>query len=87
MAATIANIEAARNETFKAMTFNEIEKAMNAHMSGSGFKDSYSAEDVANLNNDAVIGNQLLIEYALHTNDIRTAAEAAADVFDETLAA
>ena len=86
MTTTLASIEAARNEAFKVMSFNEVREAMIAHMSGNSLKSTYGAEDAANMNSGAVIGNQLLIEYALHTNDLRTAAEAAADVFDETLA-
>ena len=87
MTTTIAKIESARNETFKAMTFNEVEAALTAHMTGSKIKDSYTAADVQALNDDAVIGNQLIIEYSLHINDLRSAAEAAADILNKTLAA
>ena len=85
MNTTIAKIESARNEAFKAMTFNEVEAALSAHMTGAKLKDVYTASDIRELNTDAVIGNQLIIEYSLHINDLRSAAEAAADVA-ETLA-
>lgn len=78
---TISNaIESARNEVFKAMTLNEIASALSAHMTGAKFKDTYTADDIRDLNNDAVIGNQLIIEYSLRIKDFRSAAEAATEV-------
>ena len=85
MTTTLATIEAARNESFKAMNFNEVEAAFKAHITGGpSLRNYYTAEQAAELEDAAILGNQLAIEYALHTNDLQTAADAARDVLDES---